>query len=64
MLYKDSVTSEDALVGNRAYDLASLIDDVRLKTSKALKKKIFNYYLFFVITLPSVSYSKPSFSNN
>ncbi len=36
--------SQDALIGNQAYDLASLIDDVRFKTSKSLKKKIFNYY--------------------
>ena len=33
------IDSQDALIGNRAYDLASLIDDVRLKTSKQLKKK-------------------------
>ncbi len=39
------IDSQDALIGNRAYDLASLIDDVRLKTSKQLKKKVFNYYL-------------------
>ena len=48
MLVKKSIgviDSQDALVGNRAYDLASLIDDVRLKTSKSFKKKIFNYYL-------------------
>ena len=32
-------------MGNRAYDLASLVDDVRLKTSKILKKKIFNFYI-------------------
>ena len=38
------IDSQDALIGNRAYDLASLIDDVRLKTSKLLKKKIYNYY--------------------
>ena len=37
--------SQDALIGNKAYDLASLIDDVRLKTSKQLKEKIFSYYL-------------------
>ena len=37
--------SQDALIGNRAYDLASLIDDVRLKTSSSFKKKIFNFYL-------------------
>ena len=36
--------SQDALIGNRAYDLASLVDDVRIKTSSTLKKKIFDYY--------------------
>ncbi len=39
------IDSQDALIGNRAYDLASLVDDVRLKTSKILKKKIFNFYI-------------------
>ena len=39
------IDSQDALVGNRAYDLASLIDDVRFKTSKSLKSKIFDFYL-------------------
>ena len=39
------IDSQDALIGNRAYDLASLVDDVRLKTSKIIKKKIFNFYL-------------------
>ena len=38
------IDSQDALIGNRAYDLASLVDDVRLRTSKVLKKKIFNFY--------------------
>ncbi len=37
--------SQDALIGNRAYDLASLVDDVRLKTSTKFKKSIYNYYL-------------------
>ena len=37
--------SQDALIGNKAYDLASLIDDVRLKTSNQLKDKVFSYYL-------------------
>ena len=31
------IDSQDALVGNPAYDLVSLIDDVRIKTSKKLK---------------------------
>ena len=39
------IDSQDALIGNRAYDLASLIDDVRYKTSKSFKKKIFNFYV-------------------
>tara|TARA_B100000029_G_scaffold502773_1_gene578617 strand:+ start:478 stop:1422 length:945 start_codon:yes stop_codon:yes gene_type:complete len=39
------IDSQDALIGNKAYDLASLIDDVRLKTSYQLKEKIFNYYI-------------------
>ena len=39
------IDSQDALIGNKAYDLASLIDDVRLETSKSLKIKIYNYYL-------------------
>ena len=37
--------SQDALIGNRAYDLASLIDDVRFKTSNILKEKIFDIYI-------------------
>ncbi len=39
------IDSQDAVIGNKAYDLASLIDDVRLKTSIILKKKIFNLYI-------------------
>ncbi len=39
------IDSQDALIGNRAYDLASLIDDVRFKSSKSLKKRIFNFYI-------------------
>ena len=37
--------TQDALIGNRTYDLASLIDDVRIKTSNILKEKIFDIYL-------------------
>ena len=39
------IDSQDALFGNKAYDLASLIDDVRFKTSNKFKEKIYNYYL-------------------
>jgi aminoglycoside/choline kinase family phosphotransferase len=38
------IDNQDALIGNRAYDLASLIDDVRFETSVELKKKIYNFY--------------------
>ena len=47
MDYKNKVgiiDSQDALVGNNAYDILSLIDDVRIKTTLKLKKQIFNYY--------------------
>ncbi len=48
MYYKKKIAvidSQDALIGNKAYDLASLIDDVRLKTSYKLKEKIFKFYI-------------------
>ena len=48
MLVKNKIgvlDSQDALLGNRAYDLASLIDDVRYKTSDSLKDKIYNLYI-------------------
>jgi N-acetylmuramate 1-kinase len=40
-----TIDTQDALIGNRAYDLASLIDDVRFKTSSEFKDHIYNYYL-------------------
>jgi len=39
------IDSQDALIGSRAYDILSLIDDVRIKTSSDLKQKLLNYYL-------------------
>ena len=48
MLVKNQIgliDSQDALIGNKAYDLASLIDDVRLKTSNSFKDKIFKLYV-------------------
>ena len=39
------IDTQDALIGNKAYDLASLIDDVRFKSNKKLKDNIYNYYL-------------------
>jgi aminoglycoside/choline kinase family phosphotransferase len=40
-----TIDTQDALIGNRAYDLASLIDDVRFKSNKKLKESTYNYYL-------------------
>jgi len=39
------IDSQDAVFGNIAYDLASLIDDVRLKTSSKFKQDIFKEYI-------------------
>ena len=39
------IDSQDALIGNPAYDLVSLIDDVRVKTPKKLKNQIYDYYM-------------------
>tara|TARA_A100001234_G_scaffold195467_1_gene184419 strand:- start:7653 stop:8597 length:945 start_codon:yes stop_codon:yes gene_type:complete len=41
------IDSQDALIGNKAYDLASLIDDVRFRTSVNLKVKTLKYYFKF-----------------
>jgi aminoglycoside/choline kinase family phosphotransferase len=40
-----TIDTQDALIGNKAYDLASLIDDVRFKSNKIFKDNIYNYYL-------------------
>ena len=40
-----TIDTQDALIGNRAYDLASLIDDVRFKSNNKFKDSIYNYYL-------------------
>ena len=48
MLLKNKVgviDTQDALIGNKAYDLASLIDDVRFKTSNVLKEKLYDFYI-------------------
>ena len=39
------IDNQDAIFGNIAYDLASLIDDVRYKTTLKTKKLIFNEFL-------------------
>ena len=48
VLHKNSygiLDSQDAVIGNKAYDLASLIDDVRFQTSEKLKASLLNYYI-------------------
>ena len=39
------IDNQDAVFGNIAYDLASLIDDVRLKTSANFKQNVFEEYI-------------------
>jgi len=39
------IDAQDALIGNPAYDLVSLVDDVRIKTPTKLKNQIYKYYL-------------------
>ena len=39
------IDSQDAISGNLLYDVASLLDDVRIKIPKEVKSLLFNYYL-------------------
>tara|TARA_B100000029_G_scaffold149928_1_gene145159 strand:- start:75 stop:1037 length:963 start_codon:yes stop_codon:yes gene_type:complete len=39
------IDTQDAILGNPMYDLASLVDDVRVKVPIKIKNKIFQYYL-------------------
>ncbi len=38
------IDNQDAIIGNPLYDLASLVDDVRIKLSDNLQNDLFNYY--------------------
>ena len=38
------IDSQDAIVGNPLYDVASLIDDVRIKLSQKLQNELFEFY--------------------
>ena len=40
------IDSQDAIIGNPLYDLASLIDDVRIKLPKKIQENLFHYYLY------------------
>ena len=39
------IDTQDAILGNPMYDLASLVDDVRFKVPSQIKDKTFKYYL-------------------
>ena len=39
------IDTQDAIIGNPLYDVASLIDDVRIKLPKSLQDDLFNYYV-------------------
>ena len=39
------IDTQDVILGNPMYDLASLIDDVRVKVPKQIKNKMFQHYL-------------------
>ena len=39
------IDTQDIILGNPMYDVASLIDDVRIEIPLAIKNKIFQYYL-------------------
>ena len=40
------IDSQDAIIGNPLYDVASLIDDVRIKLPSNLKEKLLNFYYY------------------
>ena len=39
------IDSQDAIIGNPLYDIASLIDDIRIKLPKNLKDNLLKYYI-------------------
>jgi aminoglycoside/choline kinase family phosphotransferase len=39
------IDSQDAIIGNPLYDVASLIDDVRIKMPKNLQDNLFKHYI-------------------
>ena len=39
------IDNQDAIIGNRFYDLASLIDDVRITISHKTQENLFRYYV-------------------
>ena len=49
------IDSQDAVYGNQAYDLASLLDDVRIKINKKKREKLYKKY---VLKLKKINKSK------
>ncbi len=63
IFYKENIyliDNQDAVFGNPAYDLCSLVDDVRYETSNSVKNKLINYYL----SKKKVNFSKKDFMND
>jgi hypothetical protein len=40
------IDSQDAIIGNPLYDVASLIDDVRIKLPSNLQERLLNFYYY------------------
>ena len=63
ILYKGNIyliDNQDAVFGNPAYDLCSLVDDVRYETSNSLKNKLINYYQ----SKKKINFPKKDFMND
>ena len=63
ILYKEQIyliDNQDAVFGNPAYDLCSLVDDVRYETTNSLKNKLINYYQ----SKKKINFSKKDFLND
>ena len=58
------IDSQDAVIGNPAYDLASLIDDVRLKTSDKFKKEKKNNNWVIMPLYPYSPYEDITYQGN
>tara|TARA_E500000331_G_scaffold300284_1_gene301110 strand:+ start:3427 stop:4365 length:939 start_codon:yes stop_codon:yes gene_type:complete len=54
------IDNQDAVFGSPAYDLCSLVDDVRYETSNNIKNIIINYYL----SKTKIKFSKKDFIND
>ena len=55
------IDSQDAIIGNPLYDIASLIDDIRIKLPKNLKDNLLKYY---ILKSKFKSKDKPNIKND